>query len=159
VSDQFNIKNLPPLGTRDPGFRQSMVLGVNTKAPLQPGVRTKLKAMPQMSFKMEKLVIPDEYKDASVYGMTVGGQQELVSAQPLPGAMFSPSAFGTQLQVRPAHPGMEIELEVSRPEGGPFNAAFIGTQWEDPEPEIPALVEEAAKAQALVELAEKEKAP
>lgn len=125
------------------------------KTTLAPGVKTRLTVRPQMPFRPERLVIPDEYSDAEIHEIMVGNRQQLVSSNTLPASLFGPTQIGVNMQFDTANVAQDITIVVSRPKGGDFMAVFmgagagdggdfIGTPVSDLEAE--PLVQEAEKA-------------
>jgi len=123
-------------------------LGFNT-TNLQPGVPTKIAAIVQRFFRGERLIIPDEFSDATVHALHVGAENQLTPGADIPAGVLGPTALGIKLALKTAAVAQEISITVSRPGGGKFSAALIGTMAEggdfEPEPVEP-LVEEAQKA-------------
>jgi hypothetical protein len=122
---------------------------------LKPGVRTLVKAAPQLAFTPEQLVIADSCNDATVYAIRSGGQ-DVLAGQHLPAAIFSAASAGMTLSMPTTMPGQEIVVEVSRPSGGDFTASMIGSVGGPPHKE--PLVEVAEEAIKEIEVREAEEA-
>lgn len=106
------------------GAETERMFAVNVLADnLQPGIPSEIVVVPQLAFKPERLVVADEYKDATLHSIRVDDNEQLVSAVPC--AALSPGAIGAIMA--PVSPGAQIVVTVSHPRGGKFEAAFIGT--------------------------------
>jgi hypothetical protein len=112
---------------------EKRMLGVNIDIPT-PGQIVTCSVIPQIAFRLERLVVPDACKDAVIHAIRIGGKDAL--AGPSPASVFSPMGAGVQQFAMPASPpGEPIEIDVSMPRIGTFHASFIGTRATAPREE------------------------
>ncbi len=126
-------------------------LSFSTKG-LAPGEKRRIITRPQLIFRGEELQIPAVFADATVHEMYVGNRMQLLNGA-ISARFFIPGAKRVPLSMDTASVAQDIMLEVSRPNGGDFDALLMGTaasdgpmpatpEWDDEEP----LVEEAVMA-------------
>jgi len=106
-------------GVVPPGAR-NFPLGFGSFAFVNGGATTAiLTASPQRPFKGRRLVI-DVKRTANalgelvtITGLTIGANDQRVAATALPAEAFLPGAFGVDLSLDPATPGIDITLELA----------------------------------------------
>lgn len=110
---------VPPIpGTPATGQRQ-YPLGFGTFIFTNGGATSgQLVATPQRPFKGVRLVVDEVRSDGSgglvtIGALSVGQNNQLVSASALPSRAFAPGAFGTDLDLDPATPGIQIVLDLN----------------------------------------------
>ena len=135
---------------------RTTTLGFRADKPLAPGVQTQIKVYAQRPFRGERLIISDDCKDATVHSIMVGTMEQLVGP-PVAGAIFSPTSTA-RIQMDTAAVAQAITLTVSRPNGGAFTAAIVGSVADDgsgimpePVPFVEPLMEVAALAMKEME--------
>lgn len=129
-------------------------VSVSLQGTLNPGERRQLKAIPQLPFRGQRLVIAVRPLDLIIHGFYIGNRTQLVvGAGTIPPEMFDQNAVATKLDMDTATPGQEIALDVESTQGGRIAAMLFGVTagegdgqafetFEEKEP----LVEEAAAA-------------
>lgn len=142
----------PRMQSKPPTTRQYLINF--PKTTLRPGVRTVLRARPQMPFRGEKLIVAQGAEDALIHGLVVGSRQQFASLGDMPAAIFATGGAACPMDV--CNVAQAIELEVSRPNGGDFSAVILGVALTDgggpeapfdvPQPQPDRLVEVAQAA-------------
>ena len=122
------------------------MVGPRSNGGLAPGVQTSIKAVVMMDFRTQRLIVPDEFGDAEIHAINVARAPQMVGGGAMPASVFA-SAFSPSLAIDVAHIGDEIELVVSRPNGGEFRAMLFGSVYEAP---LPPLVKAAKQALGLL---------
>ncbi len=119
---------------------------------LKPGERRRIVQHPQAPFRGEELRIPQEFSDATVHEIMVGNRLQGGGGD-MSAKFFTPGAKKLPLSLDTANVAQDVALEVSRPNGGDFDALLVGPMMDDgsmpPTPdfdETEPLVEEAVLA-------------
>lgn len=110
-------------------------------------------AMPQRPFRTRRVVVPESCADFEILNVSAAGEPMLDEA--VPGWLFSPLAYGTNLDFVPTAPGETIVMAVRNTSDReqPFHVCLMGDAICDgPPPRVPDLSpEEMAKIDAAVE--------
>ncbi len=91
-------------------------------------------AKPNADFDGERLIVPSSLANSfSIEDISVGGESQAVSANPIPAAAFSELSVGVNLGLRKANEKAELQLKVlnATKESQTFAAALIGYTAKD----------------------------
>lgn len=91
------------------------------------GATAIISANPQLPFRVSRLVTPSS--GLLIDNVAVGTVSQFVSAGAVPVEVFAPNAVGVALRGDTAVPGVQVQITISNPTGGPlvFSGAIIGT--------------------------------
>lgn len=115
--------------------RREFPVGLIAPTPTVFGGTGQATALPQVTFRPERLIVPSDISASfTIDSVVVGKDLQSVSAQPLPATMFSEVAVGVRLNLKTAVVGMQIVVSFTNVDALQreiqFQAAFIGTAVE-----------------------------
>ena len=115
--------------------RREFPVGLIAETPTLFGASGRAIALPQVTFRPERLIVPSQIGPSfQIDSIVVGKDNQSGSAQPLPATMFSEVAVGVRLNLKTAVVGMQIVITFTNTDPLQrellFSAAFIGTAVE-----------------------------
>lgn len=105
-------------------------LGFDSTVAVPPNAQATINSQPQVTFRVERVVIPSDIGGSFVVDdIVVGKNSQLANEVPLPARIFDERAEGVQLRGDTAQTSQNVVMKVTNVAGAPirFRAAVIGT--------------------------------
>ncbi len=117
------------LRTRGPSKAREWVMGIDSIATIGAAVTSTLTTRPQVTFRVDRLVIPGSIAASFLLNdFKVGMSSQFVAGVAVPAEVFGHAAVGVRLKGDTAQISQDVILSVTNTSAGAlrFNAAIIG---------------------------------